>query len=502
MMTDQRTEEISKLLVADDNDGLAMLIRKRLQAAGYHVDVTSNGAETIRRIRSSPPSLLLLDFRLPDMIGQEVVAGLKDAGCFVPFIVVTGAGDEATAVEMMKLGARDYLRKDLDFLERINGTVERVLTQIKIENQLARAQQALAESETRFKDLIYSMDDMVYETDSQQKIIYCSDQVVDVLGYTPEEMIGKNPFDFLDVEDRQQIIDLATAGFTDHMPIKDFEGWYVRKGGTRVCLLTSGVPIFDAQGYYCGFRGAHKDITNRKMAELSLSKNEAKFRSLVMNIRGGIILIDDEGTILEWNPAQENMTGIKASDVCGKKIWDIQFLLTPEEQRTPEHLSHLRQLAEELIHSEVQPVNIQSIVEFQRLDGIRRLVETTVFSLPAKNGLMMSSISFDITERKQTEDALRKENEELRQQVQKIQAESNRTSTHPNVNTHSGDILPSDKSRELRASLTAIMSAANTLLTGVFGNLNDKQKATLKDIEKGVKSLTALINDILDKSNG
>ncbi len=431
-MIDKNSTDTVRLLIADDNVGLATLISKRIQAAGYVVEVTSNGADTIRRIHSSPPALLLLDFRLPDMTGQEVIACLKDGGCLVPFIVVTGAGDEATAVEMMKLGARDYLRKDLDFLERINGTVERVLTQINIENQLARAQLALAESEKRFKDLIYSMDDMVYETDAQQKIIYCSDQVVDVLGYTPEEMIGKNPFDFLDVENRQQIIDLATAGFTDHMPIKDFEGWYVRKDGKRVCLLTSGVPVFDDQGNYCGFRGANKDITNRKKAEIALAQNEAKYRSLVMNNRSGIILIDSDGTILEWNPAQEKITGLKMTNVCGRKIWDVQYLLSPEERRTPEHLSNLKKYTEELVHNSAeQPVNTYSIVDIQRLDGIHRIVETTVSSLKSQNGLMMSSISFDITERKQTEDALRKENEALQQQIRKLQAELEHIKVHP-----------------------------------------------------------------------
>lgn len=489
------------LLVADDNEGLATLICKRLRAGGYNAEVRMNGVSTIDYIKSSPPALLLLDFRLPDMTGQEVITALQEANSLIPFIVVTGAGDESTAVEMMKLGARDYLRKDLDFLDRINGTVERVFSQIKTEEQLAQAQQALRESEERFKDIIYSMDDIVYETDAQLKFTYCSTQVIDVLGYSPEELIGINPFDLLDSEDRQQIIDLAYAGFTDHMPIKDFEGWYKKKDNQRVCLLMSGVPIFDSQGNFCGIRGASKNITDRKMAEIALSQNEAKYRSLVMNSDSGITLTDEKGTVIEWNPAQERMTGMKAKDVCGLKIWEVQYRVTPIGKRTPAHLSYLQKVTSGwLQNSDQRPVYIQSTVEIQRIDGERRTLDTTVFSLPTKKGIMLSSISYDITEKKRAEEELKGENEQLRQQIQEMQSEKKRLLAGNHETCDDQDALFIDKSPELRASLTKIVNSANTLITGVMGTLNDEQLTMLKDIVKNSKYMTKIVNEILDRS--
>src|SRR5581483_994059 len=84
---------------------------------------------------------LLLDLKLQDMEGRELVSRLAGSGRTVPFIIITGQGDERVAVDMMKRGARDYLVKDVDFLQFVPQVVRHALEQIETEHRLAAAEE-------------------------------------------------------------------------------------------------------------------------------------------------------------------------------------------------------------------------------------------------------------------------------------------------------------------------------------------------------------------------
>lgn len=131
------------LLVVEDDEGLSRLIQKNLQRAGFRAEGASNGAAAVAWIVNNSTPLLLLDYRLPDMTGIEVMETLAERGCNVPSLVMTGHGDEKVAVEMMKLGARDYLVKDAAFLDLLPSVVKRVARELATEKQLANAEEEL-----------------------------------------------------------------------------------------------------------------------------------------------------------------------------------------------------------------------------------------------------------------------------------------------------------------------------------------------------------------------
>ncbi|MCK5213103.1 MAG: response regulator, partial [Dehalococcoidia bacterium] len=113
------------VLVVEDDEGLLGLVGKRLERSGFRVVGALTGMEAAASAESSPPALMLLDYRLPDMTASDVVEAFAAGSRRVPFIITTGRGDERLAVEMMKLGARDYLVKDASFLDRLSPVVER-----------------------------------------------------------------------------------------------------------------------------------------------------------------------------------------------------------------------------------------------------------------------------------------------------------------------------------------------------------------------------------------
>src|SRR4051794_17121096 len=109
----------SKLLLIDDDPGLLRLMQKALQNEEFDVATARSGSEAHARLAEGPFMLLVVDLRLEDMSGQELLAQFSEKRISIPFVVITGQGDERVAVEMMKRGALDYLVKDAEFVETI-----------------------------------------------------------------------------------------------------------------------------------------------------------------------------------------------------------------------------------------------------------------------------------------------------------------------------------------------------------------------------------------------
>ena len=136
-----------QVLIVDDDEGLGVLIVDALREQGLSAEAVISGKQAIKQIAKNKPELLLLDLRLADASGATILAQLKDEGLTVPFIVVTGQGDERVAVEMMKQGALDYVMKDTGMLGLLPRVVGRALEKLADQRALASAQAALLESE-------------------------------------------------------------------------------------------------------------------------------------------------------------------------------------------------------------------------------------------------------------------------------------------------------------------------------------------------------------------
>ncbi len=131
-----------------------------------------------------------------------------------------------------------------------------------------RAEKKLMESESRFKDIAENAVDMIWELDASGKITYISDAVKNVLGYTPDELIGKKTFfDLLQPGIREELKSVAFEIFADKRPIKKFISPVPHKNGQIVILESNGSPILDANGDLLGYRGTDTDITRRKITD-------------------------------------------------------------------------------------------------------------------------------------------------------------------------------------------------------------------------------------------
>jgi len=167
-----------------------------------------------------------------------------------------------------------YLRGDgtrINIL--INATMQETLSGKRL-NAFCRditerklAEKKVKDSERRFEDIALSSADWIWEVDKNGKYVFASGKIKQILGYEPEEIIGKTPFDLMPEAEAKRIGNIFNEIAANKEPIIDLENWNITKTGKKICLLTNGVPIIDEKNDLLGYRGVDKDITAQKTAE-------------------------------------------------------------------------------------------------------------------------------------------------------------------------------------------------------------------------------------------
>ncbi len=134
------------------------------------------------------------------------------------------------------------------------------------------------ESEKRLREIVDMTNDWIWEISPTWKYLYVSPKVFEILGYQPEELIGKSPFEFMVMEDVAiSMVEVRTL-VHQYKPLNAIENRARHKNGQLVYLETSGIPVFDEKGVYLGYRGADRDITIRKQneREIIIAKEKAE----------------------------------------------------------------------------------------------------------------------------------------------------------------------------------------------------------------------------------
>ncbi len=192
---------------------------------------------------------------------------------------ITDLGQEVDNSERVLVGADGQTIPILKTVTRITlNDREHLLESFVDITDRKRAENELRESNKRFEHIARSSGDWIWEVDTNARYTYASGRVKEILGYDPEEIIGKRPVDLMPEEEAKHILETTKDTFAAREPLVDLENWNLTKDGKLVCLLTNGVPILDENGQLLGYRGVDKDITNRKRDEdvIKQTRDEAE----------------------------------------------------------------------------------------------------------------------------------------------------------------------------------------------------------------------------------
>jgi PAS domain S-box-containing protein/putative nucleotidyltransferase with HDIG domain len=271
-----------------------------------------------------------------------------------------------------------------------------------------QVEQALRESEERFKQVANNANELIWEVDTNGVYRYCSLNVEKVLGYSADELVGQKHFyDLFAPDVREELKDKAFAKFQRKEPFLNFVNHNIHKNGTLIILKTSGTPILDKKGGLLGYRGVDMDMTEQNKVEAILKEKLeelGRLATVISDSNDAIILHDFEGKILAWNHGAKEIYGYTETEALGMNVKDIVAEADREAALT-------------LIEN-IKQGDIVKSFELRRVTKDGRILDVwlTITLLTDEKGkpVAIAATERDITEHKQSEDELRTTLEKLR----------------------------------------------------------------------------------------
>ena len=292
-----------------------------------------------------------------------------------------------------------------------------IILLINIKNR-TKAEKALKISEERLNLVLNATNDGIWDWDIETNKIYFSPRWLEILGYKENEINGN----LVSWENLVHPDDLSTtskklkAYLNGEKDIYETEYRMLTKSGDFKWILDRGkIVSSDSNGKPLRAIGTHLDITERKNFEVALLENEKKFRGLVEQSSDGISLFDEQGKVIEWNKGLENITGYNKKDILGKYQWDLQYQLLPDDQKFFTSAERFRDQIELFLKCGKAPwINKLMEIKIQTKNSLKT-IQQIFFPIKTEHGFMAGSISRDISEMKNTEEALVKSEKKYRE---------------------------------------------------------------------------------------
>jgi PAS domain S-box-containing protein len=395
-----------QVLILEDRAEDAELMLHELGRAGFEPTWQRVETETDYLAHLDPaPDLILADYTMPQFTALRALHLLQERGLNIPFIVVTGTVSEEAAVECMKQVADDYLLKDR--LARLGQAVTHALHLKKLRDETRRAEVALRESEKRFRALIENSSDAIALFSAEGTLIYQSSTANRMLGYSSEEMIGRDAFEHMHPDDvpaaKQafaQLLGQPGARVCAHFRYRHKDGsWRWIEGVGTNLLAEPGVQAIVAN---------YRDITERKRAEEAIHKSELLFRLVWENSADGMRLTNEQGTVVRVNDAFCRMVGKPKEEIEGKPL----SVIYQEERR--EHIERRHQ--ERFLSRTVAP-HMERELTLWNGQRVWFEVSNSFFELEGQAPLLLGLFR-DITERKRAGQALEESEDRYRDLVE------------------------------------------------------------------------------------
>ncbi|RCJ24825.1 hypothetical protein A6770_04010 [Nostoc minutum NIES-26] len=203
------------------------------------------------------------------------------------------------------------------------GTITDISQQQAVLRELRQTEAALRHSEERFRNLVEASSDWVWEVDENTVYTYVSPKVRDILGYEPQAVLGKTPFDLMPPEEAERVGKVFAKITAAQEPFKCLEKINICKDNHLVVLETSGVPVFDVAGKFRGYRGMDRDITARKRAEAALRDTQQQLQAILDNSPAVIYVVDAHNRYLLVNHKFERLFKITQDQIVSKSIYEI-----------------------------------------------------------------------------------------------------------------------------------------------------------------------------------
>ncbi len=336
-----------RILLIEDDQVDRMAFGRFVRKADLPYDYACAGsvAEAELLIKSHEYDVIVMDFMLGDGTALDL---FEHVPADIPVVVVTGGGDEETAVQAMKAGASDYVTKDSEakYLKILPVTVSNAIKSKKAEIALQKARDELErrveertaelqrlnerlreevferkKAEEKYRGIFENAVEGLFQTTPEGRFVNANPAAARILGYrSPSELITQVSDVarqvYVSPESRKKFIALMR----EHKSIPTFEAQMYRKDGSKIWASIHARPVYDDHGELILIEGILEDITVRKEAEEAIYRSEEKYRSLVDSTPDAVVVYDLEGNVQYVNESFASMFGWTKEEVVGGSI--------------------------------------------------------------------------------------------------------------------------------------------------------------------------------------
>ncbi|MDO9035310.1 MAG: PAS domain S-box protein [Methanoregula sp.] len=416
------------ILIVEDESVVANDIKETLKSLGYDVaGIAKSGEDALKKVNELRPDLVLMDIHLATAMDGIETAGKIHQLYDTPVIYLTAFADKALIDRAKVTEPYGYIIKPYDERE-LRSTIDIAFHKHKLDLQLKNAygeleqrvaertveleqiNRALSESEQRYRNLFEGVPIGIYRTTISGQILNINPALVSLLGYPNREMLMKVDVSdiYMNPEDRNRWLSLIEREGI----VRDFEVRFRKYDGTIIWVKDTGKAIYDDKGQVLYYNGNVEDITDRKQAEEAQKQSERRLIDIIDHLPDATFAIDRTGTVIAWNKAIEEMTGVNKEAILGKGNYEyalpfysakrpmlINWILDTGKKTDPREYQNFKKIGQ-IIYAETKTVlsNGKSVALWGKASPLNDINEDLIGAIESIR---------DVTEQKRAEEALR-----------------------------------------------------------------------------------------------
>lgn len=396
------------ILIVEDDPGFASYLKRLLRRDDLKLITASSGRQAIEYLYRHPIDIVLQDIGLPDINGYQVMDQIRQRFPEVLVIVMTGEVTVESAVQALRKGAYDYLRKPFESMDLVN-TVENALERLRLEQQNRRAAEKLRESEERYRQLFENESDAVVVFDAETlKLEDANQAALELFGYSKEQFLKRI---ILDISAEKQKTEKNVRLLReDRSSLKQVPLRHLVKKDGSIFPAEISTGIFISGGRQ-KIIGTIRDITIRHRAEEELKKTRQRLQH---------VLTSSPAVIYACNPAGDCATTFISTNVKTELGHDSEdFVDDPHfwiDHIHPDDIQYVKDEFSKLVDRGSHVLEYR----FQHKDGSYRWMRDELRLLFGENGKTVEVVGSwtDISEMKQAEEALRKSEQQFRDLIE------------------------------------------------------------------------------------
>ncbi len=321
----EKAYQKKSILLVDDDPDMQDIGRIVIRKAGFNFIEAKNAEEGFQKIESHHPNLVLLDYMMPEMQGDEFFDHFVSDEKYkdyrdIPIIMLTARGDNGIdRASMFERGLAAFLVKPFGHRELIN-VIENVLQLNEVRRQNILLQEEIRQTEYKYRDLIENANDLIFTLNEKGQFQFVNGRLKPLTGYSEVEWQRKSIFDVIFPDDREMVLHAYQECLLGNCRTIEFR---IKHKADGLHYFSANLNPIRNREVIDGVVGIARDITDGMKLEGQIVELKNFNESIIKSIGSGLITVDLDRRITYFNAGAEKILKTSQESVVGKPIDEI-----------------------------------------------------------------------------------------------------------------------------------------------------------------------------------